>query len=147
MRRCNRSVVCDAITVKGEKITKSPAQLSATYDLKGPLKGRTKRQRVRKNRTLRVLGPVQTPEREAAECIDVTHGNDMQTPAKALATPSGTRSDLDNAYGLPVEVLLPNVLHLTAGDTVASFIRKSALFSACRTSSLAVSISSSFGTA
>ena len=43
--------------------------------------------------------------------------------------------------------LLPNVLHLTAGDTVASFIRKSALFSACRTSSIAVSSSSSFGTA
>ena len=47
-----------------------------------------------------MLGPVQTPEREAAECIDATHGNDMQTPAKALATPSGARSDLHIAYGL-----------------------------------------------
>ena len=100
VRRCNRSVVCDAITVKGEKITKSPAQLFATYDVKGPIKGRTRRQRVRKNRTLRVLGPVQTPEREAAECIDATHGNDMQTPATALATPSGARSDLHIVYGL-----------------------------------------------
>jgi hypothetical protein len=62
VRRCNRSVACDVITVEGKKITKSPAQLFATCDVKDPIKGRTRRQRVRKNRTLRVLGPVQTPK-------------------------------------------------------------------------------------
>ena len=47
-----------------------------------------------------MLRPVQTPEREAAECIDATHGNDMQKPAKALAAPSDARSDLGIVYGL-----------------------------------------------
>jgi hypothetical protein len=37
VRRCSRSVACDVMTVEGGEITKSPAQLFATYDVKGPI--------------------------------------------------------------------------------------------------------------
>ena len=44
VRKCSRSVACGVI-LEGEKITKSPAELLATYDAKDPIKGRMRRQR------------------------------------------------------------------------------------------------------
>ena len=65
-----------------------PAQLFATYDVKGPIKGRTRRQRVRKNRTLRVLEPVQTPGCIAYNCLEPQQ-------VEPLATPTGTEGQDD----------------------------------------------------
>ena len=88
VRKCNQEVVCDVITLSGEKITDTPAQLFAKYDVKGPIKGRVRRQRVRKNRTLRILEPVQTPSCIAYNCL----GPQQVEP---LATPTGTEGQDD----------------------------------------------------
>ena len=97
VRKCNQEVVCDVITLSGEKITDTPAQLFAKYDVKGPIKGRIRRQRVRKNRTLRVLEPVHTPDCVANDCPEPQQG-------EPLATPTGTDGHDDTAYA-PQELI------------------------------------------
>lgn len=49
VRKCNQEVACDVIALSGEKNTNTPAQLLARYDVKSPIRGRIRRQRVRKN--------------------------------------------------------------------------------------------------
>ncbi len=49
-------VLCDVITLEGIKQSKTIKQLQAMYDIKGPIKGRTRKKSMRKGRTLRILG-------------------------------------------------------------------------------------------
>ena len=91
MRPQGLGSVCDIVTLEGKRDSKTLRQLKATYDVKGPIKGRVRRQRVRKNRTLRVLEPVHTPDCVANDCPEPQHG-------EPLATPTGTDGHDDTAY-------------------------------------------------
>jgi hypothetical protein len=77
--------------LEGKRDSKTLRQLTAAYqwyDVRGSIKGRARRQRVRKNRTLRVLEPVQTPGCIAYNCLEPQQ-------VEPLATPTGTEGQDD----------------------------------------------------
>ena len=86
--------VCDVITLEGIKHSKTIKQLSAIYDIKGPIKGRVRKKRLRKGRTLRILGDEE--QNEVPQVGKCSQDSSEKGPQEATNTSGGERRTLED---------------------------------------------------